>query len=119
MYITSLLVLFGVFIIFFNFFRYPFFWSLFIAQMIVGSLSLLFNGHLLQAIIYFVSWSLALSVYEDGRRMDVRFKFWLALLTLILPIIGFPLYFLLRNKLSRKIGKTIKSDGGKITFYNT
>jgi hypothetical protein len=111
-------VFFGLFILFFNFFRYPFFLSLFMTQMITGSFFLLIQGRLLQAVLYFFLWSFALSIYEDGRRLDVRFKFWLALLALILPIIGIPLYLLLRNKLSRKIGKTIKSEDGKITFFN-
>jgi predicted Co/Zn/Cd cation transporter (cation efflux family) len=111
-------VFFGLFILFFNFFRYPFALSFCIAQMIAGSFALLTQGRLLQAILYFFIWSAALSIYEDGRRLDVRFKFWFALLTLILPIVGIPIYFLLRNKLSRKIGKTIKTNDGKITFYN-
>ena len=112
------LVFYPIVLIFLNYFGYPFFWSLFVAEAIAGSISLLLYGEIFSAIIHFIVWSIALSIYEDGRQKDVRFKFGFAILAFFLPFIGIPVYLLLRNKLSSKIGETIKTQEGSITFYN-
>lgn len=116
--IIGLLVFFGIFLILSNFVGYPFFLSLFIAIAISGSIGLFINGHIIQAVINFIIWSCALSVYEDGRRLDVKFKFWFALLSFFVPIVGVPVYLILRKKMSNKIKKMIKTEDGSITFYN-
>jgi hypothetical protein len=114
----SFLLFYGIALIFLNFLGYPFFWSIFVAEAISGTLSLLLNGKFIEAIFHFLIWSIALSIYEDGRQKDVKFKFWFAVISLFIPPIGIPLYLILRNRLSSKIGKTLKSKEGKLTFYN-
>jgi hypothetical protein len=109
--------LYPIMLLLLNYFGYPFFWSLFVAEAISGTIGLFLSGNAVTAIIHFLVWSIALSVYEDGRQKDVRYKFWFAVLSFFIPIIGIPLYLLLRNKLSNKIGQTIKTKEGKITFH--
>lgn len=114
----SFFIFYPTVLILLNFFGYPFFWSVFVAEAISGTISLLLNGKFVAAIIHFAIWSIALSIYEDGRQKDVKFKFWFSVLSFFVPLVGIPLYLLLRNKLSNKIEKTVRTEKGTITFYN-
>jgi hypothetical protein len=113
----SFFLFFPLILIFLDRFGYPFFWSILVSQAFSVSIALFLRGQVFWAVLYFILWLVALSIYEDARQMDVRYRFWFAFLAFCLPFVGIPLYFLLRNKFSAKIGKTIKTKEGTITFF--
>jgi hypothetical protein len=69
--------------------------------------------------LYFtISTALTFWVYENSKTKMVRRGWLFAILTFVAPIIGWPFYLVVRNKLSKIEVRAIHTDDGKLEIFD-
>ncbi|MDO9399356.1 MAG: hypothetical protein Q7T79_01545 [bacterium] len=104
-----------------NFFSYGFFRSFYLAFWYTYLAFALLSGNLSQiliAIIAIIISYISCAIFYHAKSNKVKFGLLFAIISFIFPLLGVPLYFFLWKKFSTKIGETIKSEEGAITFIN-